>query len=198
MRITISALLLSSILFASCTDSGQSAGSQADSTSTPVPAPPPPASPESSLGAAGTDELMRMIGAYYSLKDALVATDGVRADETASKLMSAAELFHSGMGPGPKKTEIQQQLQIIMDKTEAIMATKADAIEEKRVQFAGVSDAIYEVAKLAELKKAGVYQQYCPMAMNDKGAYWLSDNPEIRNPYFGKKMMECGEVRDSL
>jgi hypothetical protein len=36
------------------------------------------------------------------------------------------------------------------------------------------------------------------MAFDDKGAYWLSAESEIKNPYFGKKMLECGEVTDSL
>jgi Cu(I)/Ag(I) efflux system membrane fusion protein len=33
------------------------------------------------------------------------------------------------------------------------------------------------------------------MAFDNKGAYWLSETKEIRNPYFGDKMMTCGEVK---
>jgi Cu(I)/Ag(I) efflux system membrane fusion protein len=36
------------------------------------------------------------------------------------------------------------------------------------------------------------------MAFDNKGAYWLSDQAKIRNPYFGDKMLECGEVKDTL
>jgi Cu(I)/Ag(I) efflux system membrane fusion protein len=57
---------------------------------------------------------------------------------------------------------------------------------------------MYMLVKEAKLANAGVYHQYCPMAFNDKGAYWLSNEAEIKNPYFGKKMLECGEVKDSL
>jgi Cu(I)/Ag(I) efflux system membrane fusion protein len=39
-----------------------------------------------------------------------------------------------------------------------------------------------------------VYKEYCPMAFDNKGAYWLSESEEIRNPYFGKSMLTCGEV----
>ena len=53
------------------------------------------------------------------------------------------------------------------------------------------------------LKKDGlsngeVYVQYCPMAFNDKGASWISSSKEIRNPYFGDKMMNCGEVKETI
>ncbi|HQE11916.1 MAG TPA: hypothetical protein PLQ78_04150 [Flavipsychrobacter sp.] len=52
--------------------------------------------------------------------------------------------------------------------------------------------------KDAQLEHTGVYRQYCPMAFNDKGAYWLSNEEKIMNPYFGKKMLTCGEVTDTL
>ncbi|MDT0651042.1 efflux RND transporter periplasmic adaptor subunit, partial [Zunongwangia sp. F297] len=40
--------------------------------------------------------------------------------------------------------------------------------------------------------------QKCPMANNNKGAFWLSTNKEIRNPYYGEQMMTCGSTIDSL
>ena len=36
------------------------------------------------------------------------------------------------------------------------------------------------------------------MAFDNKGAYWLSEEKEIRNPYFGSKMLTCGETADSV
>jgi hypothetical protein len=85
-----------------------------------------------------------------------------------------------------------------MSKSDALIAAKNEDIEQKRARFAEISNAMYKVATLAKLKNAGVYHQYCPMAFDDKGAYWLSAESEIKNPYYGKKMLECGEVRDSL
>jgi membrane fusion protein, copper/silver efflux system len=41
-----------------------------------------------------------------------------------------------------------------------------------------------------------VYRQFCPMAFDDKGAFWLSESDEILNPYFGDMMLNCGEVTD--
>ena len=198
MRIILSVLLIAAATLSSCKDSGKAPATEATGAAVTTVAPEKPRQPETSIGVEGTSELINMIAAYYTLKDALVATNGIMADEAASKLMSAAELFHSGMGPLPQKAELQQQLSVVMEKTEAIMATKAEAIEEKRKQFSEVSDAVYKIATLAGLRNAGVYRQYCPMAFNDKGAYWLSAESDIKNPYFGKKMMECGEVTDSL
>ena len=43
-----------------------------------------------------------------------------------------------------------------------------------------------------------VYYQFCPMAFDSKGAYWLSESNSIQNPYFGKKMIDCGETKETL
>jgi len=37
---------------------------------------------------------------------------------------------------------------------------------------------------------------FCPMAFDNKGAYWLQKNKTIINPYFGPKMLHCGEIRE--
>ncbi|EIM78515.1 hypothetical protein A3SI_03258 [Nitritalea halalkaliphila LW7] len=66
-------------------------------------------------------------------------------------------------------------------------------MEEQRALFELVSDSM-----LAAVERFGtaekVYVQYCPMAFDDKGASWLSMESKIQNPYFGSKMMTCGEV----
>jgi Cu(I)/Ag(I) efflux system membrane fusion protein len=43
-----------------------------------------------------------------------------------------------------------------------------------------------------------VYYQFCPMMNNNKGAYWLSETSDIRNPYYGDAMLTCGETKDTL
>jgi Cu(I)/Ag(I) efflux system membrane fusion protein len=40
---------------------------------------------------------------------------------------------------------------------------------------------------------AGVYHEvYCPMAQ----ASWLQTGKDIRNPYYGKEMLDCGEIKN--
>jgi Cu(I)/Ag(I) efflux system membrane fusion protein len=142
--------------------------------------------------------MMNMVASYYSLKDALVATDGAKAVEAATKLRSVAEGFGKDMGDQPQYTEMQPKLEKIKAGSDAITKSKPEAVEEKRQQFSEISDAMFSILKKANLRHAGIYQEFCPMAFNDKGAYWLSAESDIKNPYFGKKMLECGEVKDSL
>jgi hypothetical protein len=71
-------------------------------------------------------------------------------------------------------------------------------IEEKRAGFNMVSDMLYDIVQTTGLKGKTVYRQYCPMALNDHGAYWMSRSSKLQNPYFGNGMLGCVEVTDSL
>ncbi len=61
-----------------------------------------------------------------------------------------------------------------------------------------LTDAMWSLTRTVRYGGQKVYYQYCPMAFNNKGAYWLSNQREILNPYFGNKMLKCGEVADSV
>ncbi len=71
-------------------------------------------------------------------------------------------------------------------------------IEAQRKSFSMLSDNLYKSAKAFGLGGQEAFYTYCPMAFNDKGAYWLSDKETVRNPYFGEKMLACGEVKEKL
>lgn len=43
-----------------------------------------------------------------------------------------------------------------------------------------------------------LYIQYCPMADNNEGASWISEEEDIRNPYYGSSMLSCGEIVDTI
>ena len=49
-----------------------------------------------------------------------------------------------------------------------------------------------------EITSGQIYMQYCPMAFNNKGAYWFASDKEIMNPYFGDEMLHCGGVKETF
>jgi hypothetical protein len=93
--------------------------------------------------------------------------------------------------------ELAEQLrQVIGQETKKITTTAG--LEEKRRTFQVMSDKLYDLLRTIRYSGSKVYQQFCPMAFDNAGATWLSGSTEIVNPYFGDKMLHCGEVRDSL
>ena len=83
----------------------------------------------------------------------------------------------------------------------AALATKigvASDIDTQRILFSDLSNDMIERVKSTGLNSGEIYVEYCPMALNDKGASWLSNEKEIKNPYFGASMLTCGEVKETL
>ena len=78
----------------------------------------------------------------------------------------------------------------------AAMASEQDVEIQRALfsEFIGASEAYFTDA----LSGGTLYKQYCPMAFGNKGGYWLSDVAEIRNPYFGDKMLTCGTVATTI
>ena len=71
-------------------------------------------------------------------------------------------------------------------------------IEIQRMAFSDFNIGIYQAVKSFGVTNNQVYYQFCPMAFNDQGAYWLSNEEQISNPYFGDVMLRCGEVKEII
>ncbi|MCO4780238.1 MAG: efflux RND transporter periplasmic adaptor subunit, partial [Flavobacteriaceae bacterium] len=44
-------------------------------------------------------------------------------------------------------------------------------------------------------KDEDLKKMFCPMAFDKKGAFWVQEDEEVMNPYFGTKMQKCGEQK---
>ena len=80
----------------------------------------------------------------------------------------------------------------------AARTTTARDIEAQRKEYSNLSNEFITQVKKSGLSSGELYVDYCPMALNDEGAYWLSHVKEIRNPYFGDEMLECGSVKETI
>ena len=189
-------LVCAAVFTASCNGNTEKAAE----TSTAVTVTKAPAGPaQSKLTEAGTQELMGLVTKYYGLKNALVATKEGDVNAAAVQLSAAAESMQAVIQKDSvNKSALQPFADTVAAQTKLVIAMKDPSCEQQRLAFGTISRAMYSLLKNADLKSAKVYHEYCPMAFNDKGATWLSDDAEIKNPYFGKKMLECGEVTDSL
>lgn len=176
-------LLIFSLL--SCSDAKQEA-TQAETV---------PAEQGVQYDAASLKNIQQLLNAYYSLKDNLVAADSIKAKESVAQLASALDTLQVQSGTSLKLSSLNYPT-IIIEASDNL--SKTTALEEQRAVFETISDNLFELIQV--LRPAGIetYRQYCPMAFNDKGAYWLSNINKIKNPYFGKKMLTCGEVAQEL
>lgn len=138
-------------------------------------------------------QLADVFSSYLTLKEALVSSDSVKVRSEAigaGKLLNKVELK---LLSGEALNEGEKYLPAI-DRSLKELHT-ASTIEKQRTAFSVLSDSLYITIKAFGLGGKEAFYDFCPMAFNEKGAYWLSDQEKIRNPYFGDKMLTCGEVR---
>lgn len=127
---------------------------------------------------------------YLSVKDALVIGDAVSASEASKQLSIQDKNFDYSWFPAAQKAAydaIAKPLRPLLKQ----MAATTD-IKRQRQYFEGISQQFYLLAKA--FGGQPLYYEYCPMAFNDKGAYWISASDSIVNPYFGDEMLRCGKV----
>jgi hypothetical protein len=116
---------------------------------------------------------------YLKIKDALVRDDAAGAKSEAAALLTNAENLEPALA---------QILQTIADN---------DDIDTQRKAFEMLSVTIYPMVK-SQRTGITLYKQFCPMAFDDKGAFWLSSEKQVLNPYFGSSMLKCGTVQEVI
>jgi len=79
----------------------------------------------------------------------------------------------------------------------ALAISKTSDIKIQRDHFIHLSAHLINAVKTFGINQK-VYVDYCPMVNNDEGAFWLSTEEGILNPYFGASMLRCGEVTDEI
>ena len=163
--------VISFFLLASC--AGSSGEQSADASSTTQEASSKPSSEERNLAS--------VVDQYLLLKDALVASS---SEETQDKATNMLEVIDATNMMGVQQSAKQ-------------IATAAD-LETQRTYFDSLSVHLYELLEAQEGEGKTLYKQYCPMAFDNRGAYWLSNAEEIRNPYFGDQMLKCGRVEETI
>jgi len=81
----------------------------------------------------------------------------------------------------------------------AVQIASAKDIEQARIAFQPLSESLYGAVKQFGAAEAQpVYRYFCPMAFDNKGAYWLQNKQGVENPYFGSAMFKCGEEVETL
>lgn len=118
---------------------------------------------------------------YLGLKDALVGTNAAQAGASAVRLMTA----FANIGVADNALKATQNV------------VEASNIEEQRTAFVEVTAAVEKMLE-GEIASGTVYKQFCPMAFNNTGASWLSGSSDIKNPYFGDKMLRCGRIEAKI
>ncbi len=141
------------------------------------------------------NQLRKVFEVYLPLKDALIETDVNSTKQKASPLMAAVNGVDMSLVKGNAHNEWVKDFLVLKLSTQAIL-DQSD-VEKIRESLSPLSDQLYQTLKKYQVKTGG-YRQFCPMAFDNKGAFWLSDSEEVLNPYFGDAMLTCGSIEEEM
>jgi hypothetical protein len=133
---------------------------------------------------------------YLQMKNAFANDNDKEAAADGNKMVKSFENFDEASLTADKKKIFNDIRDDAKENAEHI-GMNAGNIKHQREHFDMLSKDMYDLVKAFGAGRT-LYQDYCPMYNDNKGATWLSETKEIKNPYLGKDMDTCGSVKEEL
>ncbi|MFV5694664.1 DUF3347 domain-containing protein [Flavobacterium sp. LB3P122] len=137
-----------------------------------------------------------IVNSYLKLKNALIKDDSKGAANAGKKLYATFNSVNTSSINPKLKAEYIEITDDAKEQAEHI-GDNAGKIDHQREHFVMLSKDINDLLKTFGTKQK-LYQDYCPMADEGKGAIWISETKEIKNPYYGSNMLTCGSIKKTL
>ncbi|WMI67751.1 efflux RND transporter periplasmic adaptor subunit [Mangrovimonas sp. YM274] len=140
-------------------------------------------------------QLQQVYDAYIDLKNALVKEDAKYITLASKTMLNELEGVDMSLVKGNAHTQWMS-----LEKTlnsSALSISKSKDLKTQRDHFKYLSQQLIHTVQLFGVTEK-VYVEFCPMADDNKGGYWLSKEERVINPYFGNAMLSCGEVTEII
>jgi hypothetical protein len=133
---------------------------------------------------------------YLHIKNAFVNNDDKSAASAANEMVKVLNVFDESILRDDERKQFEDIADDMKENAEHIGAN-AGNIKHQREHFDMLSKDMYDMVKTFAAGEQ-IYVDYCPMYNDNKGATWLSETKEIKNPYLGKEMDTCGSIKEEL
>jgi membrane fusion protein, copper/silver efflux system len=149
------------------------------------------------LPEASKKQLGALIQGYLSLQKTLADDSPANAKEAATRAQQALNSVDMSLLAGDSHDKWMEALPILRESLTKIAGT--EDLQVQREGFFPLSQQMIGLSKtFGALGADTVYIMHCPMAFDNRGASWLQGNENLRNPYFGDMMLQCGTVEDVI
>ena len=133
---------------------------------------------------------------YLHIKNAL-------SNDNGSEAANGAKAMEKAMGSLDKSLFTTEQKKVYDDIEDDLkehaehIGKNGDNIKHQRSHFAMLSTDMYQLVKNFGAGQP-IYHDHCPMYNENKGAMWLSEMKEVKNPFYGAEMLTCGTVEEVI
>jgi len=125
-----------------------------------------------------------------------VESDAGGAFKESQNLLKQIGSIDMGLFSGDTHEYWMDKSQLV--KTSLIEIKQNARIDDIRKSFVPISENLIKIFKAFGTGNNKAFVQFCPMANQDIGAFWLSTDKQIKNPFYGSMMLSCGETRDTI
>ncbi len=138
-----------------------------------------------------------IIAGYLQLKNAL-------SKDNAKDAATAGNAIVTTLATVDMKSLSTEQMKNYIDIADDLkehaehIGANAGKIAHQREHFVMLSKDVADLIKTFGNGGQTLYKDFCPMANDGKGAIWISELKEIKNPYYGKAMSTCGSVKETM
>ena len=146
--------------------------------------------------ATATVSIKEILSNYLQLKNALTKDNTNDAATAGKALETALKNFDKSALTAEQKKTFEDIESDAREHAEHIGANGGN-IKHQREHFDLLSKDMYDLVKAFGAGQT-LYKDFCPMYNDNKGAIWLSEAKEIKNPYYGKSMSSCGSMKEEL
>jgi len=138
-------------------------------------------------GAEKFDTQMKKVVEPYLKIQVLLASDSTKGiSDLAKKIADASKTLDTKEVTGEHAAHFMKIPSELNKAAEEV--SKAKDLESARFHFKKISQTMAMWAGMSKPQNLNV--MYCPMAK----ASWLQTGKKVHNPYYGQKMLSCGEM----
>ncbi|MBF0225281.1 MAG: efflux RND transporter periplasmic adaptor subunit [Desulfobacterales bacterium] len=141
-------------------------------------------------------QLSSVLDAYFLLHESLSSDNASDAEKNSTLIKDKLTQVDMGLLSGKTHMEWMHHLNKLNTAVENLIVAKT--LDKQRESFDSLSAQLILTLQQFPTNQLKIYKAWCPMAFNNRGAYWLQKTEEIANPYFGEIMLRCGEIKEKI
>lgn len=140
--------------------------------------------------------IKEIVDHYLHVKNALTNDNGSEAANGAKAMAIAINKLDKSLLSADQK-KVYDGIEDDLKEHAEHVGKNGDNIKHQRDHFSMMSEDVYDLVKAFGGGRP-LYHDHCPMYNENKGAMWLSEQKEVKNPYFGASMPTCGSVEEVI
>lgn len=142
-------------------------------------------------------QLTEVYNTSLELADSFLADEVEGISNSGLQVKAALGKIDMGLLKSPE-AHMEWMMNLKVMNTALDKMTGSKDTKDQKAAYDSFNQALFKSIKAFGITEGSVFYQYCPMALDSQGAYWLSNTKEIRNPYFGGNMLSCGSTKETI